>query len=121
MIAHHHDPIGRDAVENGLARLDRLRGVVVEDGRPIGVLQARHRVMRDVTHMHELLRAGGEQDCGMGRRMSRRRDIVYAACDFAALLYEPGSVGDRWQVLSSRDDRAFLNGSGIGELLTSLS
>jgi hypothetical protein len=30
---------------------------------------------------------------------------VYAACDFAALLYEPGSVGDRWQVLSSRDDR----------------
>ena len=32
MIAHHHDPIGRDAVQNGLARLDRLRGVVVEEG-----------------------------------------------------------------------------------------
>jgi hypothetical protein len=45
MIAHHRDPIGRDAVENGLARLDRLRGVVVEDRRPVGVLQTRHRVM----------------------------------------------------------------------------
>src|ERR1700722_9816698 len=45
MIAHHHDPIGRDAVQNGLARLDRLRGIVVEDGRPFRVLQTRHRVM----------------------------------------------------------------------------
>ena len=62
MIAHHHDPIGRDAVQNGLARLDRLRGLVVEDRRPVGVLQARHRVMGDVTHMHELLLARGEQD-----------------------------------------------------------
>src|SRR6478752_9434965 len=29
MIAHHHGLIGRDPVQNGLARLDRLRGVVV--------------------------------------------------------------------------------------------
>src|ERR1700731_3573490 len=35
----------------------------------------------------------------MRRRMSRRRNIVHAACDFAALLLERGSVGDRWQVL----------------------
>src|ERR1700733_1814039 len=35
----------------------------------------------------------------MGRRMSRRRNIVHAACDFAALLHEPGSVGDGRQVL----------------------
>jgi len=62
MIAHHHDPIGRDAVQNGLARLDCLGGLVVEDGRPVGVLQARHRVMGDVAHMHELLLARGEQD-----------------------------------------------------------
>src|SRR6267378_3775834 len=55
MIAHHHDPIGRDAVQNRLARLDRLRGIVVEDGRPVGMLQARHWVMGDVTHMHELV------------------------------------------------------------------
>jgi hypothetical protein len=42
MIAHHHhDPIGRDAVQNGLARLDRLGGLVVEDGGPVGALQAR--------------------------------------------------------------------------------
>jgi len=27
------------------------------------------------------------------------RNIVHAAFDFAALLHEPGSVGDRWQVL----------------------
>jgi hypothetical protein len=54
MITHYLDPIGRDAAQNGLARLDRLRAIVVEDGRPVGVLQARHRVMGDVTHMHEL-------------------------------------------------------------------
>src|SRR5271156_6377465 len=48
----------------------------------------------------------------MGRRMSRRRNIVHAACDFAALLHEPGSVGDRWQVLSRRDNRALLERIG---------
>jgi hypothetical protein len=35
MIAHHHDPVGRDPVEDGLARLDRLCGIVVED-RTVG-------------------------------------------------------------------------------------
>src|SRR5438477_12232604 len=44
----------------------------------------------------------------MGRRMSRRRNIVHAACDFAALLHEPGSVSDRWQVLSRRRNRSLL-------------
>src|SRR6202051_3534599 len=48
----------------------------------------------------------------MGRRMSRRRNIVHAACDFAALLHEPGSVGDRWQVLSSCPNRTFLERVG---------
>src|SRR5690348_2357016 len=48
----------------------------------------------------------------MRRRMSRRRNIVHAACDFAALLHEPGSVGDRWQVLSSRGNRALLERVG---------
>src|SRR5258708_35435647 len=48
----------------------------------------------------------------MGRRMSRRRYIVHAGCDFAALLDEPGSVGDRWQVLSSRGNRAVLERVG---------
>src|ERR1700722_15289528 len=37
----------------------------------------------------------------MRRRMSRRRNVVHTAGDFAALLHEPGSVGDRRQVLSS--------------------
>src|ERR1700693_1242886 len=68
--------------------------------------------MGDVTHMDELLVARGEQDCGMGRRMSRRRYIVHAGCDFAALLHEPGSVGDRWQVLPSRGNRALLERVG---------
>src|SRR5258707_10412255 len=31
MIAQRHDPIGRDTVQDGLARLDRLGGLVVED------------------------------------------------------------------------------------------
>src|ERR1700716_4070277 len=44
--------------------------------------------------------------------MSRRRNIVHAACDFAALLHETGSVGDRWQVLSSRPDRGLLERVG---------
>src|ERR1700736_312405 len=48
----------------------------------------------------------------MGRRMSRRRNIVHAACDLAALLHETGSVGDRWQVLSSRGNRALLERVG---------
>src|SRR5260221_10023904 len=64
--------------------------------------------MGDVTHMHELLLARSEQDCGMGRRMSRRRNIVHAADDFAPLLHEPGAIGDRWQVLSSCSDRGLL-------------
>src|SRR6202049_1678874 len=64
--------------------------------------------MGDVTHMHELLVARGEQDCGMGRRMSRRRNIVHATCDFAALLTAPGSGGDRWPVISSCPNRALL-------------
>src|SRR5258708_39681050 len=44
--------------------------------------------------------------------MSRRRNIVHAACDFAALLHEPGSVGDRWQVLSSCPNRVLLKWVG---------
>src|SRR5882762_10332062 len=44
--------------------------------------------------------------------MSRRRNIVHAACNFAALLYEPASVGDRWQVLSSRGNRGLLERVG---------
>src|SRR3977135_304955 len=48
----------------------------------------------------------------MGRRMSRRRNIVHAACDFAALLHETGSVGDRWQVLSSCPNRGLLERVG---------
>src|SRR5713101_6326654 len=44
----------------------------------------------------------------MRRRMSRRRNIVHAAGDLAALLHEPGSVGDRWQVLSSPGNHALL-------------
>src|SRR5712672_209080 len=48
----------------------------------------------------------------MGRRMSRRRNIMHAGCDFAALLHEPGSVGDRWQVLSSCPNRCLLERVG---------
>src|SRR6267143_2358155 len=48
----------------------------------------------------------------MGRRMSRRRNIMHAGCDFAALLHEPASVGDRWQVLSSRGNRGLLERVG---------
>jgi len=47
MTAHHHDPIDRNAVQDGLARLDRLRGLVVEDRRPVGVLQARNAGMNN--------------------------------------------------------------------------
>jgi NAD(P)-dependent dehydrogenase (short-subunit alcohol dehydrogenase family) len=62
MIAHGHHPIGCDAVQDGQARLDRLRRIVVEEGRPVWALQARHRVMGDVAHVRELLLARGEQD-----------------------------------------------------------
>src|SRR6476660_5616744 len=55
MIANHHDLIGGDSVQNGLARLDRLRGLIIEHRRPVETLEARHRVMGDVAHMHELL------------------------------------------------------------------
>src|SRR5713101_8380563 len=48
----------------------------------------------------------------MRRRMSWRRNIMNAVCDFAALLHEPGSVGDRWQVLSSRGNRGLLERIG---------
>src|SRR6476660_8429393 len=48
----------------------------------------------------------------MGRRMSRRCNIVHAACDFAALLHEPGSFGDRWKVRSRCSNRALLEWVG---------
>src|SRR6478736_9025288 len=48
----------------------------------------------------------------MGRRMSWRRNIVHAGCDFAALLHEPGSVGNRRQVISSCPNRALLEPVG---------
>src|SRR3984893_12519190 len=48
----------------------------------------------------------------MERRMSRRRNIVHAVCDFAPLLHEPGSVGDRWQFLSSCSNRGLLERVG---------
>src|SRR3984893_18194078 len=48
----------------------------------------------------------------MGRRMSRRRNIVRASCDFAALPHEPGSVSDRWQVLSRCPNRGLLERVG---------
>src|SRR3984893_8889659 len=48
----------------------------------------------------------------MRRRMTRRRNIVHAACDFAALLHEPGSVGNRWQALLSCPNRGLLERAG---------
>src|SRR6202030_1217761 len=48
----------------------------------------------------------------MGRRMSRRSNIVNAARDLAALPHEPGSGGERWPVLSSRGNRALLERVG---------
>src|SRR6202158_1685651 len=48
----------------------------------------------------------------MRRRMTRRRNIVHAACVLAALLHKRGSVSDRWQVLSSRRNRALLERVG---------
>src|SRR5258708_31518781 len=48
----------------------------------------------------------------MGRRMSRGGNIVHAAGDFAAFLHEPGSAGDRWQVLSSCPNRGLLERVG---------
>src|SRR5277367_2882335 len=44
--------------------------------------------------------------------MSRRRNIVHASCDFAALLHEPGSVGDRGQVILSCPNRPLLERVG---------
>ena len=55
MTAQRHDPVGRDTVENGLARLDRLRGIIIEDWRPLRVLQACHGIVRNITHVDELL------------------------------------------------------------------
>src|SRR5580704_1716050 len=48
----------------------------------------------------------------MRRRMSRRRNVVHTAGDFAALLDEPGSAGDRRQVLSSCSNCALLEWVG---------
>src|SRR5260370_35235576 len=48
----------------------------------------------------------------MRRRMSRRSNIVDAAGDFAALLDEPGPVGDRRQVISSCSNCALLEWVG---------
>src|SRR6202043_1158444 len=48
----------------------------------------------------------------MGRRMSRRRNVMYAACDFAALLHKPGFVSDRWQVLLSGNNEGLLEWVG---------
>src|ERR1700752_5087342 len=48
----------------------------------------------------------------MRRRMSRRSNVVHAAGDFAALLHEPGTVGDRRQGLPSRDNRGLLERIG---------
>src|SRR5690242_5287138 len=48
----------------------------------------------------------------MGRRMSRRGNIMHAACDLASLLHEPGSVGDRRQVLPSCPNRGLLERVG---------
>src|SRR5260370_21208210 len=48
----------------------------------------------------------------MRRRMARRRDIGAAAGHFAAVLHEQGSVGDRWQVLSSCSNCALLEWVG---------
>jgi hypothetical protein len=62
VVTHGHHPIGRNAVQDRLTRVDRPRGIIIEDRRPLGVLQARHRIMGDVAHMHELLLAGGKQD-----------------------------------------------------------
>src|ERR1700738_5588021 len=44
--------------------------------------------------------------------MSRRRNIVHAVGDFATLLHEPGSVRDRWQVLSCCSNRGLLERVG---------
>src|SRR5260370_5633268 len=44
--------------------------------------------------------------------MSWRRNIVHAAGDFATLLHEPGSLRDRWQVLSSCPNRGLLERVG---------
>src|SRR5713101_7737164 len=48
----------------------------------------------------------------MGRGMAGRRNILHAAGDLTALLHEPGSVGDRWQVLSSSPNRRLLERVG---------
>src|SRR6266481_2765641 len=44
--------------------------------------------------------------------MSRRRNIVHAACNLAALLHELASVGDRWQILSRCPNRGLLEQVG---------
>src|ERR1700719_4085527 len=48
----------------------------------------------------------------MGWRMSRRRNVVHTACDYAALPPDAGSVGDRWQVLSRCPNRGLLERVG---------
>src|SRR5271155_408692 len=48
----------------------------------------------------------------MRRRMSRRSNVAHTAGDFAALLHDPGSVGDRRQVLPSCSNCALLEWVG---------
>src|SRR5271170_2838237 len=48
----------------------------------------------------------------MRRRMSRRSNVAHTAGYFAALLHEPGSVGDRRQVLPSCSNCALLEWVG---------
>src|SRR5882757_367431 len=48
----------------------------------------------------------------MGRRMSGRRNIMHASSDFAALLHEPASIRERWQVLPRCPNRGLLERVG---------
>ena len=66
MIAHRHNSVGRDAVQDTLTGVDRLGGVVVEDRRPLGVLQACHRTMGDCRPY-----ARTAPCCSMGHQIKR--------------------------------------------------
>jgi len=78
--------------------------------------------MGDVTHMYNLLLPevnkieAWDGECPAAAT-SATPPVISPPC-----LHEPGPVCDRWQVLSSCSQRGFLlNGSDIGEPLTSLS